>query len=164
MEELKQKILDWLEPKLQQEGLFPVDVLIGTNFRIQVFLDAIPSISISQCVTISRFLEAYLDQDPSVPENYNLEVSSPGMTNPLKVPMQYKKAVGRTLKVTTIEGESFAVKVLDADDDKVQVVKTTIEEKGIKNKPRKASAKDSEEEPFELPYEQIKQAKLHFNI
>lgn len=162
MEELREKIEGWLESKLQQEGLFLADIVIGANFKIQVFIDKIPFINIDECARISRFLEKFLDEDASVPENYTLEVSSPGMTNPLKVPMQFKKRIGSILKIQTMAGEEFAVRVQDADEEKIVAVKTALPDKKSKLPKKKTTEENSE--PIEIRYTDIKQAKLHFNI
>jgi ribosome maturation factor RimP len=165
MEELKQKIENWLQPKLEEENLFLVDVVIGATYKIQVFIDALPFITIEKCVKVSRFLESYLDEDGSVPENYNLEVSSPGMTNALKVPMQYKKSAGKVLKIHTEAGQNHVIKVTDADDEKVWGIKTVLIENKTKNKSIKPSSKaDESEEVLEFLFSDIKQAKIHFNI
>lgn len=163
MEDLRDKIENWLKDRLLEDNLFLADVVIGANFKIQVFIDKIPFINIAECARISRFLEKFLDEDPSIPENYNLEVSSPGMTNALKVPLQYKKRIGSILKIQTEAGEEFAVIVQDADEEKIVAIKTALPDKKSKL-PKKKVAINENEPSIELKYTDIKQAKLHFNI
>jgi ribosome maturation factor RimP len=163
MEDLRSKIENWLHDKLSEDNLFLADIVIGANFKIQVFIDKIPFINIAECAKVSRFLEKFLDEDPSIPENYNLEVSSPGMTNALKVPLQYKKRIGSILKIQTEQGEEFAVIVQDADEEKIIAVKTALPDKKSKLPKKKVAAKENEQS-IELKYTDIKQAKLHFNI
>lgn len=44
-----------------------------------VFVDGMENIRIEQCAEISRFLEAYLEENGLVGEKYTMEVSSPGI-------------------------------------------------------------------------------------
>lgn len=162
MVSLEQKIKSWLEDKLKEEDLYLVDIQISVSFKIEVFVDALTFVNIAQCASISRFLEKLLDEDNEVPENYNLEVSSPGMSNPLKVPQQFKKRIGSILKLQLNNGEELIIKVADADEEKVVGFKALIPEKS-KNKSLKREPEVSEEK-VALNYLDIKIAKYHFNI
>ena len=162
MAELKDKIAAWIEEKLEEEALYLVDINISASYKIEVFVDSLTFVNIAQCAKISRFLEQFLDEDPAVPENYNLEVSSPGMSNPLKVYQQYIKRIGSILKVQLNDGDNLVIKVTDADEEKVEGLKATIPEK-TKNKSLKREPKISEEKVV-LNYLDIKTAKYHFNI
>lgn len=164
MEELVERIEKWVAPILKEEELFLVDVTVGANYKIQVFIDKIPRITIESCAKVSRFLEGFLDEDPSVPEKYTIDVSSPGMGNPLKVPMQYKKRVGSILVVQTMEGEELVVKVFEANESGFLGGLTSLPEKGKKGPKKPKEKPDEELEKVELNYTDIKQAKLHFNF
>ena len=65
--------------------------LIAKGKRLELYIDKVPSITIDELVQVSRHLEAQLDEEGSVPEDYTLNVSSPGMSNPLRVREQYVK-------------------------------------------------------------------------
>ncbi len=161
MEDLKKKIAQVLEAKLAELDLFLVEVLIGANFKIQVFVDGIPSITIQQCAVLSRIVEAYLDEAPSIPEKYTLEVSSPGMSNPLRVPQQYIKRIGSTLKLTLNDGQQIAIILKEVNDENLVGLKTTIQEKS--KKPTK-TIKEEALESVSIDIKQVKQALLHFNF
>jgi len=109
--------------------LFLVEILVGANYKIQVFLDGMPSVTIKQCTQLSRFVESFLDEEPSVPEKYTLEVSSPGMTNPLKVPQQFVKRIGSTLKITLNDGQQVAMILKEINGNTLVGLKTKIQQK-----------------------------------
>lgn len=75
---------------------FLVEVELKPNNVIIVYADADTGLSIDQIKMINRKIEAELDRDV---EDFNLTVSSPDLNKPLKIWRQYKKNVGRTLKV-----------------------------------------------------------------
>lgn len=75
---------------------FLVEVELKPNNVIVVYADADTGLSIDQIKMINRKIEAELDRDV---EDFNLTVSSPDLNKPLKIWRQYKKNVGRTLKV-----------------------------------------------------------------
>ena len=162
MEILKKNIEELITPKLEEMNLFLVDVVIGANYKIQVFADGIPSITIKQCTELSRFLESYLDEEASVPEKYTLEVSSPGMTNPLRVNQQYKKRIGSTLKITLNNGDQVAMILKEVNNDTLFGLRTKIEEKKTKKPIKKINEEDLESISIDLS--DIKQALLHFNF
>lgn len=162
MEILKKNIEELITAKLEEMNLFLVDVVIGANYKIQVFADGIPSITIKQCTELSRFLESYLDEEASVPEKYTLEVSSPGMTNPLRVNQQYKKRIGSTLKITLNNGDQVAMILKEVNNDTLFGLRTKIEEKKTKKPIKKINEEDLESISIDLS--DIKQALLHFNF
>jgi ribosome maturation factor RimP len=101
---LKERITDKLNEYFEGSDLFLVDVKASPQDKITVFVDAEKNIPIERCVEISRMLEEFLEQESLVRENYILEVSSPGMDQPLKVKQQYVKAIGRQVEVLQKDG------------------------------------------------------------
>ena len=162
MDALKAKIEKLILPKAQEMGLFLVDVTIGSNYKIQIFIDGIPSITIKQCTQLSRFIEAYLDEDESVPEKYTLEVSSSGMSNPLRVPQQFVKRIGSTLKITLLDGQQVAIILKELDENTLYGLRTKIGERKSKKPVKKVKEEDLESISIDL--KDIKQALLHFNF
>lgn len=75
--------------------------------RLEVFVDSDSAMTFRKCQRISRFLEAWLDEEQPLGEAYTLNVSSPGVDRPLKFTRQYEKNLGRTLEVTTTEGDKY---------------------------------------------------------
>lgn len=85
--------------------LFIVEIQEHKNHTIAVFVDSDENLDINTCAVLSRTLEAFIEEHQLLPEKYTLEVSSPGLDNPLKLMRQYKKNIGRTLEITTMGGE-----------------------------------------------------------
>ena len=57
-------------------------------------------VSLDDCATVSRGIEAWLDEDARVPERYVLEVSSPGLERPLTRDRDFRRFQGRRIAVT----------------------------------------------------------------
>jgi ribosome maturation factor RimP len=107
----KKMIKEYLGEVLAEAGCFLVDIKVDKANRIMVQVDRNEGISIEDCVHISRQLEARMDRDR---EDFALEVSSPGLDAPFKVPEQYMKNTGKEVRIETgaeetIEGEITGV-------------------------------------------------------
>ena len=161
MGDLKSNIEELITPWLKENDLFLVEVTVSASYKIQVFVDGVPSVTIEQCRLLSRFVEKYLDEEPSVPEKYTLEVSSPGMTNPLKVTQQYQKRIGSTLKITTVDGEQIAIILKEIKDGTLTGLKTEIQKKS-KRPAKKINEEDLQ--AVEIDLKDITKALLHFNF
>lgn len=163
MESLQEKVEKWLAPKMEMEELFMVEVIIGANYKIKVFIDSDDNkLTIRQCVRVSRHLEEFLDVDEEVAERYTLDVSSPGLENSLKIPRQYKKLIGKKLKIHTFEEEYLVVELIKVEEEYIEVKNTSIKDKTLKG--RKAKKIILDETPFQIKFKEIKKTKLHFDI
>ena len=155
--ELKEKIQEWLKPMLDEQNLFLTDIKIAGKGKLEVYADGDEGITISQCAEISRFLEKNLDGSGLVSDDYLLDVSSPGMSNPLKVPRQYKKRIGRTLEIVKTDGTEVEAQLTKADDDKITLLPIAKEVKKKKKGPKTEEVEEAPKE-FELKYSDIKKA------
>lgn len=122
-----------------------VDLEISPSNHISVFVDGDEGVSLEACTQISRVLESVLDEEPTLGGIYQLEVSSPGVSRPLKFLRQYLKHVGRTLKVKLTGGAIIEGKLMATGPDSI-----TLE---VKPKEKKAKA-----ESKEIPFEDIQEA------
>lgn len=159
--ELKEQIGVWLKPLLEEQNLFLVDVKIAGKAKVEVFADGDTGITISQCAEISRALEQHLDGSGLVSDNYTLDVSSPGMDNPLKVPRQYKKRIGRTLHIIKTDGTEVESELIAADDEKIklrEILKPVKKKKGPKTQEKPEAPKE-----FEMKYSDIKKAVIQID-
>jgi ribosome maturation factor RimP len=95
---------------------FVVDITLSKT-KLDVFVDADSSMTFRRCQRISRFVEAYLDEEQPLGEKYTLNVSSPGVDRPLKFHRQYVKNVGRNMEVTTEDDEKHTGKMTAAEAD-----------------------------------------------
>ena len=73
---------------------------------VDVFIDGDEGVTIDQCVSVSRSLFASIELESIFENGFKLDVSSPGLGEPLRLPRQYKRHVGRTLEVLVVGGES----------------------------------------------------------
>lgn len=90
------------EALAENETLFLVDFSISENNKIKVIVDGDQGIPLKECIRISRNVEHNLDREA---EDFALEVTSPDISKPIKLPRQYKKNINRILKVITSEEE-----------------------------------------------------------
>src|SRR5690606_26686301 len=95
----KEKVVDLLEKGLAEKpSLFLIDLNINDAFKIIVTIDGDNGVTLQDCIDISRSIEHNLDREE---QDFSLEVASAGVSSPLKTVRQYKKNIGRTLKVKT---------------------------------------------------------------
>ena len=160
-EAVKSKIEEWLQPRLNEKNLFLVDIKFPMGRQIEVYVDSDEGIHISECADISRFLEKNLDGSGLVPENYILEVSSPGMDNPLRIPRQYKRRIGRVLEVTKTDGAQVVGELVEANERKIKL-REVQEEKSRSQKSKNKEIKEPKE--YELKFDEIKRAVLQFKF
>ena len=109
--------------------MFLVDMSIGSNNHIKVLIDSEKGIRVDECVQISKYLESELDRDE---EDFELEVSSPGVGTPLKVYQQYIQNIGREVSVATIDNMNFKGELIEADDKSIVVQISTKVKSGNK--------------------------------
>lgn len=100
----KSKLTEVVEQALEGTDAFVVEISISDDNNIVVEIDSSSSISIDDCATISRQIEANFDRDT---EDYNLEVGSSGLTSPLRVKAQYDKNIGNLVEVLTTDGRKL---------------------------------------------------------
>ena len=158
---VKQKIAEWLAPLLEEKNLFLVDVRISMGRKIEVFADSDTGITIEECALISREVEKHLDGSGIVPDNYILDSSSPGMSNPLKVPRQYKKRIGRVLEIDKNDGSHLEATLLASDNEKITLQEILPE---VKKKDKKKGVPEAEPKEFVVKYADIKKAVLQFKF
>ena len=83
-------------PIIEANNLELVDVEYvkeGSDYYLRVYADKEGGITIGDCEIVNRALGDLLDQDDYIGDAYILEVSSPGLTRPLKKEKDFKKVV-----------------------------------------------------------------------
>jgi ribosome maturation factor RimP len=114
--DFKSKVKNLLEEGLKKNpSLFLIDLSISDSYKITVVLDGDNGVSLQDCMDISRAIEHNLDREE---QDFSLEVASAGVSAPLKMSRQYKKNIGRNIKLTTSNNEIIEAKLVDADDEK----------------------------------------------
>jgi ribosome maturation factor RimP len=105
-----------------EPDLFLVEVKIKPTNNIKVFIDGNQGISIEKLVQYNRRLYKQLEEENMYPNgDFSLEVSSPGLEEPLKLHRQYLKNIGRFVEVTDNEGGKKEGKLISADEADIVV-------------------------------------------
>jgi ribosome maturation factor RimP len=104
----KQKIEGIVEEFMKGTGLFLVSVKVSSANRIIVLADKNEGITIDECAAIHKHIESGLDRDT---EDYELQVSSPGLDLPFGVIAQYFKNQGRKVEVFDNDGTKYLGKL-----------------------------------------------------
>lgn len=100
--DLEEQIKSMAERRLADPSLFIVDVVVSARKgpkKLLVIVDGDNGVNIDDCALISRELSNDLDEQNVFDDPYTLEVSTPGLDQPLKLKRQYVKNIGRRLKV-----------------------------------------------------------------
>ena len=112
----KEKVLNLLDEAIASHpSLFLIDLTITDAFKIIVAIDGDNGVTLQDCIDISRAVENNLDREE---QDFSLEVASAGVSEPLSNVRQYKKNIGRTLKVKTTS-ETIEGKLTAVDDEKI---------------------------------------------
>lgn len=99
--------------------------IVGTkrNMVVRVYIDKPEGVTIEDCSTVSRDMEAVLDADDFIPGAYTLEVSSPGLERGLYSLEDFRKFAGRKAKVKTseaIDGQAnFNGRIIEVDENEI---------------------------------------------
>lgn len=146
----RNKVQEFLEAELvERKHLFLIDLSINDANKISVVLDGDYGVNLQDCIDVSRAIENKLDRDE---QDFSLEVASAGISSPLKLVRQFKKNIGRTLKVKTITSEEVEAKLTLADDEKITLIWQAREPKKV------GKGKETVEKKLEIPYNSIKEA------
>ena len=100
----KEHIKGLIEEFIKGTGLFLVAVKVSSANRITVLADKNEGITIEECVAIHRHIENNLDREK---EDFELQVSSPGLDLPFGVIEQYIKNQGRKVEVIENDGSKI---------------------------------------------------------
>ncbi len=146
--EALQKIIE--ESIAARPSLFLIAAEISPTNQIKVVIDDDQSVSVKDCVTISREIEHKLDREQ---EDFSLEVTSAGVSAPLQMPRQYKKNVGRKLAVKTAN-EKYEAQLVEADENGIELQWKQREPKPI------GKGKHTVQKQVKLTYSEIIEAKV----
>ena len=145
------KIKELVDTKIAEGSNFIVDISVKPGNKIVILLDNDKGVSISDCVAMSRHVEFSLDRES---EDFELNVMSPGLTEPFKTLRQYQKYIDKQVDVTTKENKKLSGKLLSVTDEGI-ILETKIKEK-IKEKKSKQLIINN----INLTFNQIKETKV----
>lgn len=104
MSEVVRAVEELIEPILKEEEIELVDIEYrrrGGKWVLGIFIDKVGGVGIADCQTISQKTSLLLDEADIINQPYFLEVSSPGLTRPLKHERDFVRSIGKLVKVRT---------------------------------------------------------------
>jgi len=127
----KKDVIHIVEEILKDSDKYITSIRIAPGNRIKVFIDSDTVVSIEDCVVINKKIEKALDRDK---EDFELEVSSHGLTESLVLPRQFLKHVGKVFDVTLCNGEKMTGTLIEFNEEFF-----TIESKPVNKKIEQAN-------------------------
>jgi len=116
---MRDKITELLNSALEKnDSLFLIELSISNSNQIHVIIDGDNGVSVKDCIAVSREIEHNLDRDEY---DFSLEVASAGVSEPLTIPRQYKKNVGRKLKIKTLAGDDIEGVLTIANQNEIKL-------------------------------------------
>ena len=130
--QVEKRVAALVEEKIaDRPELFLVEVKMLPNNKLIIHVDGDQGISIQDCVAISRHVGFHLEEENAIEQAYNLEVSSPGVGEPLKLIRQYNKNIGRSISIKLKEGQKKEGKLLSVTENEL-LIEESVKQKGKK--------------------------------
>lgn len=148
----KEQISTLVEEKIEGTDMFVVEISVSPNNHIKVSVDADTGMSIDKCVEVSRHIEGNFDREV---EDFTLNVSSPGIDEGISMPRQFKKNIGRDIKVHKA-GEHKKIEGLLKEADEKGILIERKEKQRVEGRKKKEWVTLS----FSIPYDEIEEAKI----
>ena len=149
---MRERVEELLQQALNENpSLFLIDLEITEANQIRVTLDGDEGVKVEDCMAVSRAIEHNLDREEV---DFSLEVMSAGVSEPLTLPRQYKKNVGRKLKVKTQQGETIEGELIQSNEEAITLQWKTREPKPV------GKGKVTIQKEAVLPYNDIVEAKV----
>ena len=144
--DLKERVHGIIEPLLVEDPeYFLVWIKVKPGHIIRVYLDGDNGLPIQKCIYFNRKLYRAIEEAGWFPEgDFALEVSSPGVDEPLLLKRQYNKNIGRKVEVELLDGT------------KKEGTLTTVAEADIMIEWTEGKGKKAAQQQLLIPFEQIK--------
>ncbi|MBS1597204.1 MAG: ribosome maturation factor [Bacteroidetes bacterium] len=109
-----------------ETSYFLVEIRIKPTNNVKVFLDGDSGITIEKCVQFNRALYKKIEEANIFPEgDFSLEISSPGLDEPLKLKRQYSKNIGRKIEIVLLDGTRKEGNLREVSEDGIIVEEVT---------------------------------------
>jgi ribosome maturation factor RimP len=157
------KIKNIADLKIAEGTNFIVEISVKPGNKITVLLDNDEGVSISDCVAMSRHIEFSLDRES---EDFELNVMSPGLTEPFKTLRQYQKYIEKQIDVVTKENKKISGKLLSVNNEGIELetkIKPARPSDGSRSGGEKTEGKKAKQliiNKIDLTFSQIKQTKV----
>ena len=100
-------------------GYFLVEISVKPTNNIKVFVDADQGATIDQLSRINRALYKWIEENLFPNGDFSIEVSSPGLDEPLKLDRQYLKNIGRMVEIVLKNGLKKEGKLISVSENDV---------------------------------------------
>lgn len=147
----KAHIAEVLQHKLDESGLFLVALSVSPSNKIVAIVDSPQGVTVEQVVAVSRAIEGSLDREA---EDFELEVSSPGLGEPFRVIDQYRKNIGREVEVVHTGGTKYKGTLTGVADNTFRLTYTE------KVKPEGAKKKVEVQRVSDFAFSEVKSTKI----
>lgn len=152
IDQIIEEIRQLAEPMLEAQGLELVDVEYKRERQgwvLRIFIDRGGGVNIEDCAEVNRELGTILDVRDIIPNPYILEVSSPGLTRPLKKVADFDRYRDRLVKIKTWQAISGAGRIFKGRLKGIEEGKVILQrEEGI----------------IEIPFQSIAKANLEIEF
>lgn len=148
--EFRNKIEQLLNDFLaERNDLFLIDLKISAGDDITVILDGDNGVTLQDCLDASRAIEFNMDREE---HDFSLQVMSAGLSEPLSMPRQYAKNIGRDLKILLNDSSEVEGELVNVDEEKIILILRYRKPKEV------GKGKMDVVEEKEIPYSNIKKA------
>ncbi|WP_026947580.1 ribosome maturation factor RimP [Algoriphagus marincola] len=134
MNDLKDRLEALVIDCLPDESHFLVDLQLiskSNQLLLNILIDADAGLTIDSCAKVSRAVSGEIEALELIDSAYRIEVSSPGVDFPLSSERQYRKNIGRELKVFLQDGKELKGKLISVSESGI-VLEAKMKEKGKK--------------------------------
>jgi len=127
--EIRDRIKTLINPILLNQGMELVEIEYRREARgwvLRLYIDKERGVTLEDCTRVSQEVGRILDVEDLITVPYALEVSSPGLTRPLKSEKDFKKVQDRLIKVRTFEPvmdrREFKGKLTAVSDREIEIL------------------------------------------
>jgi ribosome maturation factor RimP len=125
--EIIEEIKSIITRKLADPGQFLVDVVVKGHKgpkKVLIIIDGDKGVTIDDCANLSREVSKIFDDSQLFDDSYTLEVSTPGLDQPLRLARQYYKNIGRRIKVVA-QQQAIEGKLIEVTDEQIKLEQET---------------------------------------
>ena len=136
-----------------EKDLFLVEIRIKPTNNVKIYIDGDQGVSVEKLVSYNRKLYRQLEEEGVFPDgDFSLELSSPGLDEPLKMHRQYVKNIGRPVEVILNDGI------------KQEGILKTVSEEAIEVESTSGKGKKAVKAQLTIPFIQIKSTKIQIKF
>ena len=150
----KERVMALIDERIQdlKKDLYVVELTISGNSVIRVELDKVDGyVAVEDCMSVSRNIEHNLDREA---QDFELHVSSAGLDKPFRHPNQYRKNIGRRVKVKLNDASKIEGELISYNEEGIELMDR------VKKKIEGRKKKEWVEDIYKIKLEEIKETKI----